>query len=65
MFHAASIAVSLLSTRHVLLAQMLPPLLGSDTEVSEVRTLRHDAQFVIVVASHSLMVVGNSADRRR
>ena len=37
-FHAASIAVSLLSTRHVLLAQLLPPLLGSDAEVSEVRT---------------------------
>lgn len=39
MFHAVSVGIALVTTRHVLLANLLPPLLGSDNELSEATLL--------------------------
>jgi len=38
-FHAASIGLALVMTRHILLANLLPPLLGTENDVSEATLL--------------------------
>ena len=38
-FHAASIGIALVTTRHILIANLLPPLLGGETELSEATLL--------------------------